>query len=75
MQTVEEILNAIEKLNDKEQDRFWTRLPMLEQKRRANKSTPLKRGEGIRAVAGSCDVGKVLSPLPGREEIYEDRFE
>jgi hypothetical protein len=71
MNTVEEILEAIRHLPTPELEKLRQELPTLingEQK----PAHKIKPGEAFRKLAGAAHVGKVLIPLPSREELYEE---
>ena len=69
MMTTDQIVEAIKRLPHGELKQLKDRLgQLLEEKG----STPVKRGERIRALAGRFDLGECLQPDWDREMLYED---
>ena len=70
MMTADQIIEAMQRLPDDELKKLRARLDEID---RAKRAEPVRRGDRIRALAGSAHVGRVLDPNPSRESIYEDR--
>ena len=70
MMTMENILEAIRALPKEDKDALRNRLEDVLSDN--SPSRRYRRGEGLRAAAGSLHVDGVLDPAPSRESIYEE---